>query len=224
MMIASARTVSIVGFVAAISLVVTLHILRTDISPAAGRLSEYANGPYGWMMTTSFVALGCGLIMMGVVLQSGRSREWRSWASPALAFSAGAATILSGIFPTEAPAADESIHSPASAVAVVAVVTLALAHSTRSAGRRSGWTRDPAGTGLALGAFVLAALSPVIHHTRWTGFGQRALWIVLATWLLRAAWIDARQTTPSQLPIGADHDREISARRDNASDWAKRSG
>jgi hypothetical protein len=27
-----------------------------DLQPAGHRLSEYANGPYGWMMTVAFVA------------------------------------------------------------------------------------------------------------------------------------------------------------------------
>ena len=37
-------------------------------------------------------------------------------------------------------------------------------------------------------AAALAVMSPVRHHTRWTGLNQRLLWIVLITWLLRAAW------------------------------------
>ena len=220
----SARAIAIVGFVIATGLVVTLHILRTDLRPAANRLSEYANGPYGWLMTTSFVALGCGLLSLGVLIRSERSREWRSLANPVLALVAGAATILSGFFPIGPSTTDGSIHSPASAVAVVAVVALAMSHSILAASGGPGWKAERTGAALALIAFVLAALSPLIHHSRWTGFGQRALWIVVTVWLLRTAWIGVPQSSPSDASSGTDHGEEMAARGGHTSDWAGSGG
>lgn len=35
---------------------------------------------------------------------------------------------------------------------------------------------------------ALAVMSPVWHHTRWTGLSQRLLWIALIAWLLRTVW------------------------------------
>lgn len=49
--------------------VVALHLLRSDLDPVGHRLSEYANGPYGYLMTTAFVALGGALLTMAVGLR-----------------------------------------------------------------------------------------------------------------------------------------------------------
>jgi hypothetical membrane protein len=212
-----ARTVSIVGFVCSFGLVAMLHILRTDLPPAAHRLSEYANGPHGWMMTASFVALGGGLLAMGVTLRTGRRTDKWALGVSALAFIAGAGTILSGIFPTGASDSEESIHSPASALAVVAVVALALAHSILSAHRRPWRTPDSTGTTLALIALALAALSPLLHNTRWTGLSQRVLWIVLLSWLLRANWPRPAGSTPSVLVSRDDVSDEIHSGNSRAS-------
>jgi hypothetical protein len=162
--------------------VVVLHIVRNDLAVPTHRLSEYANGPNGWLMTTAFFAVGCGLIAMGVMFQG--EREGRGSLASVCAFIGGAGMIVSGIFETSVSDSDELIHSRASAIAVVAVLTLALVHSNPF-GRR---VPDAAGTTLAVIALVLAAVSPALHNTRWTGLSQRALWFVLIAWLLRAVW------------------------------------
>jgi hypothetical protein len=99
---------------------------------------------------------------------------------------AAVGTILSGVFRTGASVLSEAIHSRASAIAVVALVVLA--YSVSLARRRPSAASDPVGAGLAVTAAALAVMSPVWHHTRWTGLSQRLLWITLITWLLRAAW------------------------------------
>jgi hypothetical protein len=183
-----------------------LHIVRSDLPPAAHRLSEYANGPYGWLMTMSFIALGCGLMAMTVIFGVGRRRDIVARAIPAAAFLAGVATIASGIFKTGASGDSEVLHSRASAVAVVAVVALALMHS-RPLNRHQG--HDLIGASLALVALGLVLMSPLLHHTRWTGLSQRLLWIVLLTWLLRAAWRFPRTLAPSVLEIHDDLHGEV---------------
>jgi hypothetical membrane protein len=183
-----ARIVAIAGLLCSVTCVALLHVVRTDLPPVAHRLSEYANGPYGWMMTLAFVALGCALVALGVALRAGRDMDRITWIISATAFLAGLGTIVSGVFRTGTSQADEVIHSRASALATVAIVALALAYSIRVARRQTGATRDPVGTGLALAAAALAVLSPLLHATRWTGLNQRVLWTVLLAWLLWAAW------------------------------------
>ncbi|MDQ3619868.1 MAG: hypothetical protein M3391_07010 [Actinomycetota bacterium] len=92
-----------------------------------------------------------------------------------------------GVFRTGASDISETIHSRASAIAVVAPVVLALSYSIIEAqSPRSIAVRDPIAAGLAVTAAALALISPVFHHTRWTGVTQRALWLALFAWLLRA--------------------------------------
>ena len=184
----SARIVSVAGLLCSITCVTILHIVRTDLSPLSHRLSEYADGPYGWMMTAVFITLGCSVMALGIALWAEKRRNKGAWIILALALLAAVGTILSGVFRTGASDISEAIHSRASAIAVVAVVALALACSVSLARRRPCAASDPVGAGLAVTAAALAVMSPVWHHTRWTGLNQRLLWIVLITWLLRAAW------------------------------------
>ena len=54
--------------------VIILHLLRTDFDPSYRYLSEYAVGPYGALMTSTFFVLSIGSIALSVGL-------WRSVAS-----------------------------------------------------------------------------------------------------------------------------------------------
>jgi hypothetical protein len=54
--------------------VLILHVLRTDFDPSYRYLSEYAVGPYGALMTSTFFVLSVGSIALSVGL-------WRSVAS-----------------------------------------------------------------------------------------------------------------------------------------------
>src|SRR5205809_2604665 len=41
-----------------------MHVLRPDYTPASHMISDYAGGRYGWVMTTAFLALSCGNLML----------------------------------------------------------------------------------------------------------------------------------------------------------------
>ncbi|MGH2734616.1 MAG: DUF998 domain-containing protein [Actinomycetota bacterium] len=182
-MTSRARIVAGAGLLLSATCVAILHFLRTDLEPGAHRLSEYANGPYGWMMAVAFVALGCGLVALAVALWAERGQgSIYSWTVPGAALAAGVGAIVSGAFRTGISHASEVVHSRASALATVALVALALLYSLPAA-RRPGAVHT-LGTGLALIASGLAAISPLLHETRWTGLSQRLLWIALLAWLL----------------------------------------
>ncbi len=169
-----------------------LHLLRPDLPPASHRLSEYAIGPHGWMMTTAFVALGCALAALGLALLAERPRGI-TWIIPATTLAAGVGMIVSGVYETGDLPASDSIHSLASISATVAIVVIALVHSMPVARRWSDVPLGRVGIGLALTAAGLAVIAPALHDTRWTGLGQRLLWIVLIAWLLRALWLQPSQ-------------------------------
>src|SRR6185436_18104054 len=70
--VASYITLSSVVYYA--SAIVLLHILRTDFDPGYRYLSEYARGPYGALMTSTFFALSAGSLAVSLGL-------WRSVSS-----------------------------------------------------------------------------------------------------------------------------------------------
>jgi len=181
-----ARTVTIISVLSSFAFVATLHVVRTDLAPASHRLSEYASGPYGWMMTAASITLSCGLVAFGFELWIRSSRNAIDWLCFSAVAVAAAGTMLSGVFETGGSDLAETMHSRASAIAVIALVTLALVYSIPR--RAHAHETDRVGATLAVIAAALALLSPVFHHTRWTGLSQRLLWVVLLAWLLREAW------------------------------------
>jgi hypothetical protein len=134
------------------------------------------------------VAVGGGLIVLGVLLRSERPEDPVVWTIPALSFLAGVGSFVSGIFRTNVSDTGEFVHSRASAMATLALVVLCLAYSIRAALHKPDAAPDTRGTTLAQTAATLAAISPLLLDTRWTGLSQRLLWIALLAWLLRTAW------------------------------------
>jgi hypothetical protein len=190
----AARRVTVAGLACALGCVAVLHVARADVPPVARRLSVYAIGSHGWIMTAAFVALGCALAALGFALLREGPRG-ATWIIPMAGVVAGAGMILSAVFETGGSGSSEVIHSRASIAATVVVVGLVLVHSTPVARRWSDVPIDRIALGLAVGAVVLAAAAPLLHDTRWSGLGQRLLWAVLLVWILRAMW-SAGTSTP----------------------------
>jgi hypothetical protein len=167
-----------------------LHVVRPELSPVGDRLSEYANGSYGSIMTVSFVTLGAGAIVLGLAMASmGTNTGWYR-VVPLAVIVAGCGLIVSGVFPTDptgAPTTAERIHSLASGSASLALIAAAVVSARVARGSQPSRPVGPVVVlaGLALG---LGAISPVVHGSRWTGLSQRLLWLVLTTWLLVTAW------------------------------------
>ena len=119
------RTSSAALLVAAPTCVVALHVLSPDLEPRSRRLSEYANGPYGYLMTLAFLTLGAGLMALAVALHDRRRRVWLPWPVPPGFAIAGIGMVVSGLFPTDPGSANsmrETIHSQASGLASVALI------------------------------------------------------------------------------------------------------
>jgi MFS family permease len=194
------RQVQLTALAATIGCVAALHLLRGDLPPLRHRLSEYANGPYGWLMTAAFTTLGVAMLALGGTLRRRHQQQRQQRpAAPAripgtagLACLAGIGALTSALFPTAGSALRELIHSAASTSAAVAIVALALLRSLppmARSGHGSSW--DATSRLLALAAPPLLVLSVVVHHTAWAGLGQRLLWVVLlASLLLPAAPLD----------------------------------
>jgi hypothetical protein len=179
-----------------------LHVLRTDLSPVSDRLSEYANGSYGAIMTVSFFTLGAGMVVLGVGMRRDGMRHGWAGLVPLGVVAAGCGMVVSGLFPTDPAGAStttERIHSLASGSATVMTIAAAGVSSfVVSAGppRRSIGTPGA----LALAAIGLGVVSPILHETRWSGLSQRLLWLALLAWLLVTAWPPNEQTDPGATP------------------------
>ena len=180
--------------------VIALHVLRDDLEPTGHRLSEYANGPYGTLMTIAFFSVGAGLVTFAWALYRARQRQQWSRLVIVAVIAAGVGMVVAGVYRTEpngVATISELIHSRASALATLALIIAAITWSVVGQRRGSRPGRPDAPAVLALAAGVLGALSPLLHRSGWTGLSQRALWSTLLAWLLVSTWRLSHEATPS---------------------------
>jgi hypothetical protein len=162
----------------AVACVIALHITRPRISPIERRLSEYAVGPFGWLMDIAFATTAAALTTLALMLfrSAGRPRL-----VPAALVVAAVALVLSALFRINAADnAADAIHRWASGTAGAAVVVAAIGWSVIGTGRAR--PRRTAESLLASVALGLAVLSPLLHATFLTGLNQRLVWATLITW------------------------------------------
>lgn len=174
-----------------VAAVAALHLLRTDLDPVGQVMSEYANGPFGVVMTLAFYALGLACLALGWRLRSALTGSAAARVLPWLLALAGAGLLLAGVFEVERPdVADsigEAIHSLSSVAAFVLLVA-AMAVLAVACRRDPSW-RSFSATAVALAAtgVIAAAASPAADLTPFAGVAQRLLGLVVVAWLLLVA-------------------------------------
>ena len=89
--------------------VVALHVIRPRVSPIERRLSEYALGPYGWLMDTALTATAGGLAALAIFLtrSAGRPRL-----VPAALVVSAVALVLSAIYRLDATDNGDDVIPP----------------------------------------------------------------------------------------------------------------
>lgn len=94
-------TAAIVCFAYAALALVLMHLLRPDYSPINHMISDYAVGPYGWVMQTVFVGMSVGCIMLLVGLARDGPTSIAARISIVLLAVASIGLVVSAIFPTD---------------------------------------------------------------------------------------------------------------------------
>jgi hypothetical membrane protein len=152
-----------------------LHALEPEFDPRYRFMSEYVWGSYGWLMTTTFFALGCAALAVAAGLRT----VHQSSRSARIGFgilAVGAVFVgLAGVFKEFIP------HGAASAVALPSFVmaTLLLSWSFRHA---PGWQPIYRST-LLIALAMFAALLSVIAPVGLPGLQQRAFLFLFLLWL-----------------------------------------
>jgi hypothetical protein len=200
---ATPRVVSVAMLTVGGTCIAALHLLRRDLPPGGHRISEYALGPYGWLMAVAFVSIGVGVIVLGWALVRARDR-WCTIVGLTMV-AAGVAMVAAGIWRTDphrSGVATDAIHSTSSAAATIALIATAVTWSVvlRRRGDGTRAARTDLAAVLALVACALGALSPSLHRSSLTGLSQRVLWLTLLSWLLVTAW----RLTPRSDPAVSD--------------------
>ena len=163
-----------------------LHVLRTDCDPMAETVSQYAIGPYGYLMTIAFFGLGPAVLALALGLWQNVTPRPRS--GSLLLVAAGVCVLLVGVFPVDrAPDAmptTEAVHDAAFMASFVFTVTamiVLIGHFKQDARWRS---YQP--VALTLSVIAVAGLVAFVglSDTSWRGAAQRVCILTILSWLM----------------------------------------
>ena len=169
----------------------SLHVLRPDYAPASNFISNYAVGPYGWVMTTWFLAMSGGLLTLTLGLAFTGLRSIAARLGMLLLIVASIGLVVSAIFPTDIAAPSTrtgEIHDMSFLVNVSCIIlgTLMLSISFGSHPRWRSYRRTALLlAGLIVIAFVVQFLT--LHKGMPYGLANRFFVVVTLAWLLATA-------------------------------------
>lgn len=190
----------ILGVVAFAAAALGLHLANAELDWTRHYVSQFVNGPRGWLFPLGTLAHAAGNAVLGVGLyRSLRRDRLRGWAAGLFVLAAGGFAV-SGLFAVElpgaAPSAEGAIHR-AAASASFAVELAALALLSAAFEQDRGW-RGVAGVSLALAALAAAAsamLATAILLGWRPGLAERAALAAFMIWELFAGALLMRETS-----------------------------
>ena len=181
-----AETIALILIFLFVILVVLLHFLRPELSPLIRAISDYANGKYGFLMTTAFIALSVGLATMTVAAFRRQEQSILAQSELVMLSISSFLMLLVGIFPSgQKITVISTIHIIASFLYFLIIMAIMLKSSIRL--QRNGmlygknklllWIAisSPILFILWLGVFLLFGLS---------GLGQRIYILSWVIWLM----------------------------------------
>jgi len=197
---------SLLGTLFFLASLTLLHIIRTDIDWTAHYVSDFANGPYGFLFLVAVLVHGAGnLALAAGLFKCLGSHSFRDWAS--VLFGAAAAVLFGtaalgifvvGIFPIDPSGIPSSqvgfIHEAATAVSfpleLAAFFLFSLAFS-----RSSGWRmRETLSFTLSILATIGLSIFFATVLIDWMpGLGERIALASFFPWELWVAWRLARK-------------------------------
>jgi hypothetical protein len=193
--IAMTRSVNLAGIGAAAVLflglaLIAMHAIQPGLDPATHYVSEYAHGPFGWLVMVAYVAAGAGVL--GIAWSAGTTLSGTRSVALAICLAlVGVGLIATGVTRIDLPAADGSVVSTASGMAhELAGYVLFLGLIPGVFLVAATFRRDPRLSSAALPAWIFAGsivitfvVAVMSQSLDLIGVGQR---IFLATWI---AWL-----------------------------------
>jgi uncharacterized protein DUF998 len=149
--------IAIACFLVVLAALLALHLLRPEFDPLTHRLSEYAIGPYGFLMTLAFATAGLGLLALGHTVWHGvRHSFWIVLACSAMV-AAALADGLMGFFVAD-PYGPHAVVTVSGRVHDVLALAHAFCWSVAVGATPLGLMADPKRRRFALVSFGLSGL------------------------------------------------------------------
>jgi len=170
--------------------VVILHPLRPDLNPVTRAVSNYAVGPFGFLMTSAFFMLALSEFALAQGLVRGLAGSRRATVSVALLHLAAVGLVVTGLFhsdmnvPRPPASASALVHWTGAGISFLSLMIsiFLLSGCFKDDARwQSIYRRSYAwGAGIVLALAAYGALAMI----DWTGIGERIYLATSSLWLL----------------------------------------
>ncbi len=186
-------TVALVGMVYFVAIIGALHLVRPDLNPISQPTSQYAVGPYGWLMTSAFFSMSVASFALVLGLAHAVSQPARSRIGLALLGLWGVGVLIAMVFPLNPvgtpPTLSSIIHRINGPFAFLSL-TAGVIVVSRCLKRDETW-RPLHRPALILSLIMLAAFIAIMLNIAteagFVGFAQRTYLAAFATWFLLTA-------------------------------------
>jgi hypothetical protein len=182
---------AIVGIAAFLLNLSALHFLRPDVNPVLEPLSNYAVGPYGFLLTAADIGIGLAAFALMFGLYLGIAPPGRSYAGLFLLGVYGVSGLLAGLFPIDVGGEATTVGTIHNIVGNISFFGFPIAAILLSLGmgKDERWRsfRRPA---LALSLLVvLTVILTIVGFNLGIGFGvtQRLFNVAAMLWMLAVA-------------------------------------
>jgi len=191
--LARIATVAIVGVAYFVVIIVVLHFLRADLNPIRRPTSEYAVGPYGFLMTSAFFSISLASFALVIGLHQGISQRARSQVGLGLLGIWGVGVLIAMTFPIDVEGAPQTIsgtiHGINGRLAFLSLTAGAILVSRRF--KQDERWRPFHRTAVLLSLVMLAAFIATFVNLAtgawFAGLGQRIFLAAFATWFFLTA-------------------------------------
>ncbi len=196
--------IAIGGIVYFVVTVVVLHFLRPEYNPINHAVSNYAVGPFGYLMTAAFYVLALSVFALALGLTRSIALTNLSRVAVLILCLASIGMVVMGIFPGDVHALHPPatitgvIHWTAAAISFLSIMIAAFLLSSR-------FRTDERWQAFQHRCFILALimveallLYGLLALVGWIGMGQRIYIAVCLLWLLvlaRWLWLVAMRET-----------------------------
>lgn len=185
--------IAIIGIIYFFVSVVALHFLRSDYDPVKRAVSNYAVGPYGYLMTIAFFVLAVSLFALAPGLARCITLSSSSRIGLRLLKVASMSMVVAGIFPGDVNGSGSPLkitvilHWLAAGVSFLSIMIAALLLSSQFRMDERWQSFRRLAFALALGIVVGLVVYGILFFIGWFGIGQRIYIALTLLWLFLAA-------------------------------------
>ena len=203
--VAQIAIMAIVGIAYFAIIIIALHFLRPDLNPLSQPTSEYAVGPYGFLMTSAFLSISVASFALVIGLYQGVSQRARSRIGLGLLGVWGVGVLIAMSFPIDPEGAPQTIsgtiHRINGPLAFLSLTAGTILVSRRF--KQDALWRPIHRTAVILSLVMLAAfIATFLNIATASGFAglcQRMFLVAFVTWFFLTA-ARLRSTSSGSVP------------------------